>query len=199
MPSIIILAGPNGAGKTTASSRLLQYGFGIDEFVNADTIAAGLSAMHPERVALSAGRIMLQRMKELARAGQNFGFETTLASRSFAPWLAELKRDSGYRVELFFFSLVSAELAIARVASRVNMGGHHVDDAVVRRRYTRGLVNFFSLYRSLTSRWRFYDNSTIDGPTLLADGGEGRGIVVHDQTRWDIIRKDYDNDARQQS
>ena len=58
-PRIVILAGPNGAGKTTAAKYLLTEAFGILEFVNADTIAAGLSAHSPETVAFEAGRVML--------------------------------------------------------------------------------------------------------------------------------------------
>jgi len=56
-------------------------------------ITAGLSAFAPERVAVEAGRILLRRLDELARAQASFAFETTLASRSFAPWIARLRRD----------------------------------------------------------------------------------------------------------
>jgi predicted ABC-type ATPase len=42
-PHLIVLAGPNGAGKTTVSAELLRGALGVHEFVNADTIARGLS------------------------------------------------------------------------------------------------------------------------------------------------------------
>ena len=54
-PSVVILAGPNGAGKSTAAPALLHDAFGIDEFVNADVIARGLSAFDPDRVASILG------------------------------------------------------------------------------------------------------------------------------------------------
>jgi hypothetical protein len=92
-PSVIVLAGPNGAGKSTAAPLLLKQELGVDEFVNADVIAAGLSAFEPERVA--AGRILRTRIHELARCRARFAFETTLAARTFAPWLASLK-ETGY-------------------------------------------------------------------------------------------------------
>jgi len=76
----------------------------VTEFVDADTIARGLSAFQPERVALSAGRIMLSRLKELASERVSFAYETTLASRVFGRWLAEL-RQSGYRVHMLFLWL----------------------------------------------------------------------------------------------
>jgi predicted ABC-type ATPase len=100
-PHVIILAGPNGAGKSTTAPVLLRDTFAVDEFVNADAIAQGLSAFAPESAALEAGKIMLRRLRELAQRRSNFAFETTLASRSFAPWLKKL-RDTGYR--FIFFS-----------------------------------------------------------------------------------------------
>ena len=46
-PHLILLAGPNGAGKSTAAPDLLRGAFHVDEFLNADVIARGLSAFHP--------------------------------------------------------------------------------------------------------------------------------------------------------
>jgi predicted ABC-type ATPase len=43
MPQLFIIAGCNGAGKTTASFTLLPEVLGIQEYVNADEIARGLS------------------------------------------------------------------------------------------------------------------------------------------------------------
>ena len=67
-PTVVVIAGPNGAGKSTAAPYLLKDALGILEFVNADQIAAGLSAYAPETVAFEAGRIMLQRLRTLAAA-----------------------------------------------------------------------------------------------------------------------------------
>jgi predicted ABC-type ATPase len=66
---VVILAGPNGAGKTTAASGILPR-FNVLEFVNADTIARGLSAFSPESVSIAADRIMLERLKQLGAQGQ---------------------------------------------------------------------------------------------------------------------------------
>ena len=67
-PSVVVIAGPNGSGKSTAAPALLGSVLGVAEFVNADVIAQGLSAFNPERAAITAGRIMLARIKELAAA-----------------------------------------------------------------------------------------------------------------------------------
>jgi predicted ABC-type ATPase len=62
-------------------------------------------------------------------------------------------------------------MAVARVAERVRLGGHDVPDGVVRRRYARGLDNFFRLYRPQADRWWLIDNAAaVDGQRLIAAG-----------------------------
>src|SRR4051812_37580642 len=120
-PLVVVVGGPNGAGKSTTAPRLLRGALAVREFVNADAIAQGLSAFRPETVAFAAGRVMLARLRALAAAGDSFAFETTLASRNFAPWLRTLKAQ-GFKVHVAFLSLPTADLAVARVAERVRQG-----------------------------------------------------------------------------
>jgi len=182
---VVIIAGPNGAGKTTAASGLLPK-FNLLEFVNADTIARGLSAFSPESVAITAGRIMLDRLKELAAQGNSFAFETTLASRTFAPRLRKLRED-GYEVELLFCWLPAPEMSIQRVAHRVRSGGHFVPDDDVRRRYHAGLRNFFQLYRPIAQKWRFYD--TTREPRLIAQ--HDQTLTIADAELWSKLEAEY--------
>jgi predicted ATPase len=77
---VVVIAGANGAGKSTVAPAVLRNALLVNEFVNADTIATGLSAFSPEAVAVTAGRIMLERIRELARGMRDFAFETTLAA-----------------------------------------------------------------------------------------------------------------------
>jgi predicted ABC-type ATPase len=178
-PQVVVLAGPNGAGKSTIAATLLRDRFGILTFVNADAIAAGLSGFAPSTSALAAGRLMLERLRELAATRESFAFETTLASRSFAPWLRTLAQ-SGYRVSLVFLWLPRVSLALARIRARVALGGHAVPPAVVRRRYARGIANFHRIYAPLAASWWFYDNSGRD-PRLIASAAAGRTDVLdHD-------------------
>ena len=102
MPKVVVIAGPNGAGKSTVAPAVLRNALLVNEFVNADTIAAGLSAFSPEAVAVTAGRVMLERIRKLARERRDFAFETTLSSRTFAPSLRKLQ-SQGYR----FFGIYS--------------------------------------------------------------------------------------------
>lgn len=173
-PSVLILGGTNGAGKSTAAEGLLPEIAGLETFVNADTLARGLNGFAPQDSALAAGRLMLTRLKELARQQAGFAFETTLASRSFAPFLQPLRAD-GYSVHLFFLWLSSPELALARVEERVRRGGHSAPESDIRRRYSAGLANFFSLYLPLADSWRFLQNEG-DQPLLVA---HGNGVTGH--------------------
>ena len=185
-PSLVVLAGPNGAGKSTLAPRLLKGALGVSEFVDADVIARGISGFDPERAAFAAGRVMLARLRALAERRVSFGFETTLASRSFSPWIAKLKR-AGYEVHLVFLALPAAEVAVRRVAERVRMGGHSVPEATVRRRYRAGLQNFFGLYRVLTTSWRVYDNSGAAAPRLLAAGRADVVTRITDRKAWERL------------
>jgi predicted ABC-type ATPase len=189
-PTVAVLAGINGAGKTTASRHIIQDVLRIPVFVNADAIARGLNAFDVESEAAKAGRVMLEHLRELAARGRSFAFETTLAGRAYAPWLASL-RPLGYDVQLFYYWLESPHLAISRVAERVRAGGHHVPDDTVRRRYHLSVQNFFRLYRPLAEHWRVYDNS--HGPSRLLAVGCGEREHLIDGDRWlDFVRSAND-------
>jgi len=120
MPDLYIIAGCNGAGKTTASYTVLPEILHCREFVNADSIAAGISPFNPESVAFEAGRIMLNRIDQLIREKADFGFETTLAARNYLS-LIRTAREEGYRITLLYFWLSSPDFARQRVAKRVSM------------------------------------------------------------------------------
>lgn len=187
-PHVIVLAGPNGAGKSTAAPKVLPTLLGVGDFVNADVIAQGLSAFAPEQHAVEAGRLMLKRLRALASARESFAFETTLASRTFAPWLRELT-ETGYRFDLLFFSLPTADLAVARVALRVKRGGHHVPEETVRRRYDRGLSNFFRLFMPMADRWAMYNNE--GRPEIIALGQRAAVKRVAQPELWERLRSTY--------
>lgn len=187
MPSVVIIAGPNGAGKSTVAPGLIHQWLGITQFVNADMIAAGLSAFDTDSVALEAGRIMLRRIEELADRQSDFAFETTLASRSFAPWIVE-RRLEGYRAHLVFLWLPSPELALARIANRVLEGGHNVAENVVRRRYHRGLANLFDLYLPIVDTWRIFDATASGMPNPVARSITGQ-VEIQSPECWRRIQE----------
>lgn len=94
---IYIIAGCNGAGKTTACFTILPEILDCKEFVNADEIAKGLSPFQPEKVSIEAGRIMINRIRELLAYRENFAFETTLSTLSYKNKIA-LAKENGFRV-----------------------------------------------------------------------------------------------------
>lgn len=165
---IIIIAGPNGAGKTTFARSFLPAEARCPRFINADLIAAGLSPFAPEAAAIKAGRLMLQEIAHCAAHGESFAFETTLSGLAYLRHIREWK-SMGYHVSLFFLTLPSAEMAIARVAERVKQGGHDIPEAVIRRRFATGKHNFYAYYRDAVDAWACYDNSG-DEPVMMEWG-----------------------------
>jgi predicted ABC-type ATPase len=188
MPYVVILAGPNGAGKSTAAPAVIDQLMAIGAFVNADVIARGLSEFDIESVAFQAGRVMLARLEELAARRADFAFETTLASRTFAPFIRRL-RSEGYRVQLVYVWLGSADLCVERVRSRAMSGGHFVEEEIVRRRYERSLKNLFGLYLPLADGWQVYDNTDAGGSQQVAEGSGQTPTVIHDEATWNEMKR----------
>lgn len=190
MKNLYIIAGCNGAGKTTASYTVLPEMLGCREFVNADEIARGLSPFNPEGAAIQAGRLMIERVLQLMKDGQDFAFETTLATRSYIK-LIKQAQSVGYFVTLLFFSLPTPEQAVQRVARRVSQGGHNIPLDVIYRRYEAGLKNFFQLYMPVVDFWALYDNNTC--PTLRIASGwkKGERMEISEVERFKELKKMY--------
>ncbi len=184
MPNLYIIAGCNGAGKTTASYTVLPEMLNCKEFVNADSIALGLSPFNPESVAFEAGRIMLQRIHQLIEEKADFGFETTLSSKSYVP-LIKAAREEGYKITLVFFWLNSVEQAKERVAIR--QGGHNIPQDIIERRYYRGIANLIKLYIPVCDYWLIVDNSNAQ-IRMIADGEYDIVKVIYNSDIWNIIQ-----------
>jgi len=176
MPKLFVLAGPNGAGKSTSAPLLLGRRH-VREFVNAGVIAKeeGVSE-------IEAGRRTLERLAALAGAGRDMAFETTLASRMLLPRIQSMQR-AGYIFHLTFFWLPSADMAVERVAKRVAAGGHSIPEDVIRRRYERGLENFFNAYSAAADTWVLVDNTSTPS-RYIAQRRIGRDVRVLDNVLW---------------
>ncbi len=168
MSNLYIIAGCNGAGKTTASYSILPDILDCKEFVNADEIAKGLSPFQPEKVAIDAGRIMLNRINDLLNSNVDFAFETTLSTKTYKN-LIKRAQSNGYVVTLLFFWLNSIELAIERVQYRVISGGHNIPEEIIRRRYNAGIKNLASIFIPICDNWFIFDNS--EHPSILISEG----------------------------
>jgi predicted ABC-type ATPase len=185
MPNLYIIAGCNGAGKTTASFTILPEMLNCKEFVNADSIAAGLSPFNPDSVAIEAGRLMLSRIRELMVSGVDFAFETTLATKSYVS-LVKSAQEVGYKVALLFIWIDSPATAMERVAERVIRGGHNIPSEVIERRYYRGLFNLINLYIPICDTWMIVNNEAIT-PEPIAEGGLGIENIIINKYIWGVI------------
>lgn len=184
---LYIISGCNGAGKTTASFNILPEILSCKEFVNADEIARGISPFQPEKVAVEAGRLMLNRISELMEDGEDFAFETTLSTRSYKNRIIEAQQ-RGYFVTLIYYWLETPQLAEKRVELRVKEGGHNIPKDVINRRYIKGIQNLFNIYVPVCDYTLIFDNSRPE-PVLVYELEKGADEIVHDQSRLTKIKK----------
>lgn len=76
-----------------------------------------------------------------------------------------------------FFWLRTSDLAVKRVETRVKEGGHSIPEDVIRRRYEKGLRNFYKIFEPIVDEWIFIDNS-----------GEPYEIIAHKNTESSLIK-----------
>jgi len=184
--NIYIIAGSNGSGKTTFANRFLPEYAQCLHFVNSDLIAQGLSPFSPGVAAMKAGRLVLEQIDDLSRKGLDFGFETTLAGKSYLKRLDKLKK-IGYSLHLFFLWIPSVELATERIKDRVAEGGHNVPAGDVKRRFFRGIYNLFQVYKPILDSWMLLNNSSIT-PSLIAKE-KGKELIIVDKELFTSISR----------
>lgn len=187
-PVIYAIGGPNGAGKTTFARQFLPT-VGVEQFLNADSIAAGLSPLRPEAMAIPAARLLLKRWRELVTARASFAFESTFSGRTYAPMLREAKA-AGYVVKINYLWLPSDNASLRRVRNRVRQGGHNVPSDDIRRRYLPSVRNFFELYLPLADVTMLYE-ATAQPPRRVARW-IGGSVEVFQPNLYDEIRRQAD-------
>jgi predicted ABC-type ATPase len=175
-PTCWIIAGPNGAGKTTFALEYLPQVAGCTHFINADLIAAGLSPLAPERELLAASRIFLREVEERIAAREDFAFETTLAGRAYLR-LVERVCNEGWRVELIYLALPSAEMSKLRIAERVAHGGHNIPVADIERRFPRSLSHLLNDFSHRVDRCTCFMNDGESPEIIFEQHGNNRDII----------------------
>ncbi|RLA03595.1 MAG: hypothetical protein DRQ60_03945 [Gammaproteobacteria bacterium] len=155
-----LLAGGNGAGKSTFYSKYLQP---LDiPFVNADLIGRSIYPTSAEENSYHSAKIAQAIRYQNLEAGHTFCFETVFSHPSKLDFLGRA-RALDYQIILVFIHLDSVALNRARVAQRVQQGGHNVPDDKIASRIPRLLEN---LRRAipLCDQVRLLNNSSVDNP-----------------------------------
>ena len=186
MPRLYIISGPNGSGKTTASYGVLPELLDCSEFVNSDEFAKHLSPFAPESAYITASRLMLRKVNYLFDRREDFCIETTLATRALLK-MTRSAQEKGYFVTVLYFWLNNPEIAIERVAKRVQAGGHDIPEETIRRRYQMGLNYLFHQYMHTCDKWILADNS--NPPFEVIAEGSKKGLIIRDMAKYNIVRR----------
>ena len=142
MKKYILIAGVNGAGKST----LYQTLESLKNMprINTDEIVKSFGNWQNMSDVFKAGKIAVKKMKEYFGQGITINQETTLCGASIIPNI-KLAKSLGYKIELHYVGVASADIAKERIAYRVSQGGHGIPDADVERRYTESFTRLKEL------------------------------------------------------
>jgi len=176
-----LIVGPNGAGKSTFAQEILSQQLPGVLFVNADLIAAERWPEDPEGHAYEAARIAEATRSALIGIGRQFIAETVFSHPSKLAFIDEAQA-AGYFVALHVL-MVPENQAVARVAARVERGGHAVPERKIRERYRR-LWDLVALSADKVESAAFWDNSMLDGPQLVADLANGQLLALPRWPAW---------------
>jgi len=166
-----LLAGGNGAGKSTYYEQFLKP-FNLP-FINADILAKQLDNENTEAVSYKAAKLAEKLRLSLLHSGASFCFETVFSHPSKIDFLATAKA-LGYEIILVYVHLQNDELNQARVAQRVNEGGHNVPIDKIINRIPR-TMSYVKEALPLVDVAKFYDNSSHDQPFIsVAQLGDGQ-------------------------
>lgn len=155
MPRYILIAGVNGAGKSTLF-HLLRDVWDMPR-INTDEIVKEIGNWNNPADVMKAGKIAVGRLNQLLEEKATFNQETTLCGRTILKNV-RMAKENGYRIELHYVGVASAELAKERVAIRVREGGHGIPESDVERRYTESFQNLKDVL-PLCDLTAFYDNT----------------------------------------
>ncbi len=97
-------------------------------------------------------------------------------------------QEKGYKVVLLFFWLDSIDLAIERVKTRVQEGGHNIEKDVIKRRYKNGINNLFTIYLHIVNEALIFDNTAVKAE-LIAQKTLGNDIEVVNEIKFDKLKK----------
>jgi len=155
-----VLAGANGSGKSTFYKNFLA-GRQLP-LVNADLIAQAIDPQAPAAVSYQAAARAEVIRRQLLESGVSFCFETVFSHPSKIDFVAQAKA-LGYEIVLVYLHLALPDLNVARVAQRVEEGGHAVPIDKIKARIPRTLDHVKQAL-PLADQVILLDNSSADDP-----------------------------------
>lgn len=147
-PVALVFAGPNGSGKST----ITQYFDIVGTYTNADNMVLA-TGMSNEEAAVRADEMRYHSIEKK----EDFTFETVLSSH-YKLDILEKAKSEGYFIKCIFVLTVDASVNVARVASRVAIGGHNVDKDKIKSRYEKSIDNIKNLM-DICDILHVYDNT----------------------------------------
>lgn len=172
-PNLHLIAGINGAGKTTFYYQFLQSRTPGARYVNADEMEREHWPDEIGQHSYEAGKLAADLREELLTEGRSFITETVFSHESKLE-LIRRAQSQGFRVILYHIHVSTAELASARVATRVSQGGHDVPPDKVRDRHPRTLALLKQAAQTVDRAFVF-DNSRLEkGLTYIMTFEHGR-------------------------
>lgn len=162
-PSLVLLAGPNGAGKSTLYETRVKPRF-AGPFINADLIQRDELQDPSMQASYEAARMAAARRAEMLEAGRSFATETVFSHPSKLDIITDAQA-RGFLVIVMHVGVETPELSVARVAGRLEEGGHGVPEEKIRARFDRGqpLIRQAVLR---ADRGMVFDNSVLNQPPV---------------------------------
>lgn len=187
-PQLWLMAGPNGAGKTTCvqtvpiSTILPKITFlnpddRTKQLFQSQGFRAFADVPEPQLLkffAQAATDVETELVAAIGR-GESIGVETVLSTDKYRKIVQQVHGLGGL-VNLFFITVATSALAVARVSIRVARGGHSVPAQKIADRYFRSHLNLNWFAANADNFW-VIDNSGSDPsipPTMPAYGAGGR-------------------------
>ena len=153
-----LFAGVNGAGKSTLyNSESLNNDIKNTIRINTDEIVREIGDWKNNSDQLKAAKIAINLRNECFLRGKSLNEETTLTGKTILKTIDRAK-ELGYELQLFYVGVSSTEIAKERIKSRVEKGGHHIENDIVEKRYYESLKNLKEILLKFDKVY-LYDNS----------------------------------------
>ncbi len=176
-----LIAGVNGAGKSTFY-RLGDILPENQKRVNSDEILKeNKGDWRNVNDQMDAMREAVRRTKTYLEKGISFNQETTLTGNSIIGNIKKAKQQ-GFKIQMYYVGLESAELAIERVAHRVKEGGHGIKEEDIKKRYENSLKNLKNVI-GLCDKIYIYDNTVGFKQIAIFEDGKIKDNT-HEKCGW---------------